>query len=710
MKSKVPIIFTLLSLLLLAPIMMRSQITLPAIIGNNMVLQQKQQVPLWGWYTPNKVITITLGWNNERLSAITEPDGEWHLTVKTPSAGGPYSIQINDTLLSNIMIGEVWLCSGQSNMQMSVCEAMDAEKEIKSAENPSLRLFTVSRQFSEIPKKNCYGHWLECSPENVEGFSAVAYYFGKELYQQLKVPIGLINASWGGTPAEAWTSNEILKSDKDLLVLLRRFEEKAMNSEPGVCPFDQNSPSALYNGMIAPLIPFRIRGVIWYQGEANVGEPLRYEVLFPAMIQNWRRVWRAGDFPFYYVQIAPYEYEIPLSGALLRDAQRKTLSLVNTGMVVTLDIGNPVDIHPVNKQAVGKRLSLLALAKDYGRSDIFWTGPVFSSMNVYEDKIRLDFQFTLNKLLARDGELKNFEIAGDNKIFVPANAMIRGSAVIVSAPQIKSPRAVRYAFHNTDEASLFSSNGLPAASFRTDNWPVNIEKTEINGILDTVQKDIIISMGCFLNPMEIRYTTDGNKPNRQSDLYTAPFHLKKSAILKASAFECETQSSYISSLDINYHLAFGKKPDIKYPYNAKYKAGESYALTDGLRGSTHFGDGNWQGYLFNDLEVVIDLEKQKKINKISVGFLQSVNDWIFFPQSIEIFVSENGQEYSSIGVNVPETALSSMPLQKHDFTFNLKGLKTRYIKVKATSIKVCPEGHPGQGSMAWMFVDEILVE
>jgi hexosaminidase len=281
---------------------------------------------------------------------------------------------------------------------------------------------------------------------------------------------------------------------------------------------------------------------------------------------------------------------------------------------------------------------------------------------------------------------------------------------LVSAPEIKAPLAVRYAFHNTDEASLMNSDNFPASSFRTDSWPLIVEATAINGVWDSKQEDFIISMNCMFNPLEIRYTNDGNEPNRHSDLYKEPFHLKNSAMLRARAFDGDAASTYISSLDIIYHLALGKKPELKYPYAEKYKASGSGALTDGMRGSKNFRDGNWQGYYAQNLEAIVDLGKEKKIHKVSVGFLQSLNDWIFFPKSVEIFISENGQDYSSVGLLTTNESLSNLPLEKNDFTLLIKGTKTRYILVKAVSMKVCPEGHPGEGEKAWLFADEIIVE
>jgi len=428
------------------------------------------------------------------------------------------------------------------------------------------------------------------------------------------------------------------------------------------------------------------------------------------MIQNWRTDWSIGDFPFYYVQIAPFDYEIPLSSAALRDAQRKTLKVNNTGMAVTVDIGDPEDIHPKDKLNVGKRLALMAFANNYGRQNITWSGPLYNSMNIENDRIRLDFMHATNGLVAKNGELRNFEIADKEQIFVPATAVIEGNSVIVSSRQITSPLAVRYAFNNIDEATLFNTEGLPASTFRTDSWPLNFEKTEIKGFLDVERQDYIISMNCVLNPMDIRYTTDGNEPNRHSELYKEPFHLKKSTMLRACAFNGETASTHISSLDIIYHLAFGRTPALKYPFSEKYKANGTSTLTDGIRGGKNFRDGNWQGYYFNDLEGMIDLGKEKKIGKISAGFFQSTDDWIFFPKNTEIYVSLNGQDFLSAGMLTPENPGTEQISGRNTYSLELNNIKARYILIKASSVKVCPQGHPGEGEKAWLFADEIIVE
>lgn len=481
-----------------------AQIKLPAVISDNMVLQQQTQAPIWGWADPAEKITVKAGWNKKAYKTTADKNGKWAVKIKTPKAGGPYDLTIageNSVTIKNVLIGEVWVCSGQSNMQWSMGKAENGKEHIAAANKPNIRLFTVSRAIAGEPKDDCEGNWSQCTPKTVAQFSAVAYFFGKHLQDELDIPIGLINTSWGGTPAEAWTRKEILEKDKDLIPILQRHEQWVENlpnvkkaypkelikwkekvkiaEEKGQkkpkklrIPSErhQTSPSSLYNAMISPLIPFSIKGAIWYQGEGNVSRAYQYRKLFPAMITNWRKDWKQGDFPFYYVQIAPFNYGKNPSQEL-REAQRLTLSLKNTGMAVTMDIGIPKDIHPTNKLDVGKRLALWALAKNYGKKDIIYSGPLYKSMKRQGDKIRLYFNHTGSGLLAKDGPLNNFTIAAKDGRFKAAQAQIDGNTILVSSPEIKRPVAVRFAWSNAAQPNLFNKEGLPASSFRTDNWP-----------------------------------------------------------------------------------------------------------------------------------------------------------------------------------------------------------------------------------------------
>lgn len=656
-----------------------NQIFMPSIFSDNMVLQQKSDVPIWGKARPNTKVKIKTTWKKS-AETIADKEGNWIVKIKTPKAGGPYEmkIQVGDSniVYKNILIGEVWLCSGQSNMEMPLQgwpprdTIWGASKEIPNATNPNIRFFTVSRAVSDKPENNCNGTWVESNPETASLFSATAYFFGKKLYEELKVPIGLIHSSWGGTPVEAWMSGkyisqvdqyktiveqldkskdeirklkewlsskpiidvskndaatrwqnldfqdsacssinfddsrwkemnlptnwektelgtfdgvvwfrkkieipetwinkelilelgpiddmdvtfvngikigsyetagywqtdrvytipaEIVK-DKNLTIAVRVIDNQGGGGIWGtpdkmkIHPKDSDSsnksdeiislatswkylplaeftdgkfyvfgyaneefnnrpklsidlsaytPTTLYNGMIAPLIPYRIKGVIWYQGESNTGNPELYKILFPLMIKNWREDWKQGNFPFYYVQIAPYNYGESTPSQKLREAQLQTLSVPKTGMVVTLDIGNPENIHPGNKKEVGERLALWALAKDYNKK-VVYSGPIYKSMKIVNDKIELTFDYADGGLVLKEknGE-NNFLIAGEDKIFKKAEVKVVGKKLIVFNSDVKNPVAVRYCWDNVSEGTLFNKAKLPASSFRTDNW------------------------------------------------------------------------------------------------------------------------------------------------------------------------------------------------------------------------------------------------
>jgi len=456
-----------------------AQVNFPSFISDNMVLQRETEAQIWGNSEPNSSVKISCSWDEIKYVTTANESGKWQIKVKTPVAGGPHSIQVNKINIENVMIGEVWICSGQSNMKMSLSQSENGKEELANAELPNIRLFYVARQLADKPQEDCYGKWEECSPESAKTFSAVAYYFGKKLYQELGVPIGLIHTSWGGSTAQAWVKQDILKADSDYDCYYDVEEQKELRAKPGIIPITHHSPSRLYNAMIHPLMPYRIKGVIWYQGESNQdycpGDPKRYEKLFPELIYSWRDEWKLGDFPFYYVQIAPFPRRITNVGALLRDAQRKSLNVPNTGMAVTLDIGDIQDIHPKNKKDVGQRLALWALAKDYGRTSLVYSGPLYKSLEIKGSKAIVSFDEIGSGLMSKDETLSGFEIAGKNKVFYPAKARIKGEAVMVWSDKIGKPVSVRYAFHNTSEASLFNKEGLPASSFRTDNWEVKIE-------------------------------------------------------------------------------------------------------------------------------------------------------------------------------------------------------------------------------------------
>lgn len=477
MKNSLVFIVVVISIFFQS-VTVKAQVSFPSFISDNMVLQRESEVPIWGIAKPNLKIGINCSWDsiNKYVTKANE-NGKWMLKVKTPKAGGPYIIQVNEQKIQNVLIGEVWICSGQSNMQAPMAQFAHDSNDIINANIPDIRLFYVARQIGELPQNDCYGNWISCTPEMVKSFSAVAYYFGKKLYEELHVPIGLIHTSWGGSTAQAWIKEDLLKADTSYDCYFIKEKQKAKKSKFGEVAVDQFSPSKLYNAMLHPLIPYCIKGVIWYQGESNVylfpNEFDRYSKLFPLLISSWRKEWKQGDFPFYYVQIAPFKQGSLREAASLRDVQRKTLNIKNTGMAVTLDIGDTTNIHPKNKLDVGNRLALWALAKNYGKSNLVYSGPLYKSLTVKSNTAIIIFTETGSGLQAKDGKLTNFEIAGEDKVFYKADAIIEGTTVLVSSGKVNKPVAVRYAFTNTSVASLFNKEGLPASSFRTDDWQVD---------------------------------------------------------------------------------------------------------------------------------------------------------------------------------------------------------------------------------------------
>jgi len=487
-----------------------ADVRLPAVIGDNMVLQRGEKVTIWGWADPGEEVTVGVSWSQMKWAVTAGEKGEWSFRMNSPKTGGPYKMTVNGKNkieIDNVMSGEVWVCSGQSNMAMSVQSSNNREEEIAAADYPNIRLFTVARKVAEKPLQDCQGSWSQCSPETVPGFSAAGYFFGRKLHQELNVPIGLIHTSWGGTPAEAWTRIEFLKADSDFEPILtrqadvvarypkaykeyeRKVEEwkkaaekaKADGGQPPRRPRaprgpdHPHSPAGLYNAMIAPLIPYGIQGAIWYQGESNAGRAYQYRKLFPTMITNWRKDWRQGNFPFLFVQLANFMATKPEPGesawAELREAQTMTLSLPNAGMATIIDIGEAKDIHPKNKQDVGKRLALWALAETYGK-DIVYSGPLYKSMKTEGGRIRLSFDHVGGGLVTRgDGELRGFAVAGADRKFVWADAEIDGNTVVVGSGKVAKPVAVRYGWADNPVCNLYNNEGLPAGPFRTDGWP-----------------------------------------------------------------------------------------------------------------------------------------------------------------------------------------------------------------------------------------------
>lgn len=486
-----------------------AEIRLPSVFGNHMILQADGPAPIWGTAEPGEKVQVAIA--GQSAAGRADKDGHWVAQLNGLKAGGPHTLTVRGRselrTITDVLIGEVWVCSGQSNMQWSVRQSGNPDEEIAAANHPQLRLFHLERETAEAPKQDCKGTWAVCTPESVADFSAVAYYFGREVQKLRGVPVGLIHTSWGGTAAEAWTSRPTLEAHPNLEPILSRWDgivaqypeasakfesdhaawEQARDaakaagsevpSEPRrpQGPADPNRPANLYNAMIAPIEGYGIRGAIWYQGESNAGRAYQYRELLPVMIADWRESWGQGRFPFLIVQLANFMERKDAPGdsswAELREAQSMTAAQPDNGLAVAIDIGDAADIHPKNKQDVGRRLAYAAERVAYGNKSFASSGPVYREHRVRGNEVEISFDHVHDGLEARGGALKGFAIAGDDYNFVWADARIDGERVIVSSPSVTAPVAVRYGWADNPECTLYNGAGLPASPFRTDDRP-----------------------------------------------------------------------------------------------------------------------------------------------------------------------------------------------------------------------------------------------
>ena len=499
---------------------LRAELKLPGVIGDHMVLQQQQANPIWGWDTPGTKVAVSFA--GQTYTATADDDGRWTLKLAPmPANATPQTLVVVGSIkreIQDVLVGEVWLCSGQSNMEMGIGAAQDGAKEIAAANFPNIRLLKVPKAWLPEPQTDQAGNWKPCTPENVAqggwaGFSAAGYFFGRELNRKLNVPVGLIDATWGGTRIESWTppegfaavptlsklSTAVALGEPQSEVHKQRLGRYLAETESWLTsarialsnatlvpampvyppellpPHDLQNSTALFNGMIYPLHPLAIRGAIWYQGEANMGEGMLYAEKMKALISGWRQIWNEGDFPFYFVQIAPYNYgNSPQQLPELWEAQTTAAGEIpNTGMAVINDIGNLKDIHPTNKQEVGRRLALLALAKTYDQKNLVYSGPTFHSLEIVDGTLKVKFDHADGGLVSRDGQpLSWFEIIdADTGGFVTAEAQIDGDTVVLSAPEVHHPVAMRFAWNQLAEPNLMNGAGLSAGAFRAGTVP-----------------------------------------------------------------------------------------------------------------------------------------------------------------------------------------------------------------------------------------------
>ncbi len=484
--------------LLLTAFSLQAAVKLPAVFSDHMVLQQGAPVRIWGAASPGEEVRVEF--QGQSVQAKAAESGKWSVYLRPLIAAGPLEMKVNDTVIRDVLVGEVWLSSGQSNMEFKLQQAVNHDEEIARANYPMIHLFQVKRAVADQPADDVVGSWQVCTPETIKTFSAVQYFFTRHLIEDLHVPMGMIESDWGGTPAQSWTSKEALAAEpglkyvgenwdavlakypdakKDWDQRVAAWETRAAQAKtagtpvpprPGAPqgPGHPNTPSGLWNGMIAPLVPYGIRGVIWYQGESNAGSDLdayNYRRLFATMIQDWRNRWGQGDFPFLFVQLA--NYKTNGRWPVLRESQNEVLRLANTGMAVIVDIGESRDIHPKNKQDVGLRLALAARAIAYGEP-VEYSGPVYRTMAPEGGAVRVYFTHAA-RMTGRGGtELKGFEIAGADGQFAPADARVEGSTIVLSSPSVPSPVSVRYGWADDPECNLVNQAGLPASPFRSE--------------------------------------------------------------------------------------------------------------------------------------------------------------------------------------------------------------------------------------------------
>lgn len=483
---------------------LRADVTLAPLFRDHAVLQRDKAVKVWGWAEPGEKVQVAFG--GQKVETVADAAGRWTTELAAmPASGESRDLTVtgkNTVVVKDVVVGEVWLCSGQSNMVWQVAKVMDAKKEMETSTYPLIRQFLVERTPMEKPADMVGGSWALSAPGAIRDFTAVGYFFAREMHQFLKVPVGIINSSWGGTPIESWLSQATLDGDPDFAPVAERWKQalteypalkakydadlakwteqeaaarakgeefkRSKPREPGGANSSQ-TPSALYNGMINPLAPYTLRGVLWYQGENNSGRSREYHKLFPTLITTWRARFEQPELPFFWVQLANFKQlkdETGLTWAYLREAQTSTLSLPHTGQAITIDIGNPDDIHPTNKQEVGRRLALIAKAKLFGQG-VEFSGPVLEKAERAGTSIKLTFSHAAGGLDLR-GEPLAFQVAGADKKFIPAKARLEGEALVVEAPEVVAPKFVRYAWVNSPEACLFNRDGLPAPPFEAE--------------------------------------------------------------------------------------------------------------------------------------------------------------------------------------------------------------------------------------------------
>jgi sialate O-acetylesterase len=674
-----------------------------------MVLQQYTWVNLWGRADPGEQVTVLTGWDNKEYSVLADVQGNWIIKLFSGMPGGPYTLTFSGTnriVLNDVMIGEVWVCSGQSNMEFSFMDLggwkyyPDVKRLADSVSLKNMRLCTIGHQVSRIPLDSAAASWETADTASILRFSATAFYFGLELEKRFHVPIGLIVSAWSGTPAESWTPEEYLKYTPGL--------ELYMNKQNGNV-FDAWSASSLFNGMIHPLRKYTIKGFIWYQGESNRLDYDHYDLLMGGLIRSWRKYWEQPELSFNFVQIAPFDYrDFPEASGFLREAQQKTLEVENTGMVVTLDIGDLLDIHPKNKREVGRRLALLAFARAYGQPlPGSFSGPVYWFSKIDGNHIQVYFKDT-DMLLGRPEGLTGFRIAGEDAVFKPAKARIEGGSVNVWSPGLPAPKYVRYAFLNTDTASFFDQWGLPAGSFRTDSIHVHYRQAGISAKPDQKTKGWMITFSCRDKNTALRYTTDGSIPVISSSLFTDTLRLNSPCTLTVRVFIGNAGSEVVSTLNLVKNEAMGVTTTFRHPPAKKY-SGNELTLTDGILGSEDYRDGRWIGIQGAEMELTQELEAPISAGTVSVNFLADTSSWIIPPEKLEILVKNEKGKWT-VCDKLSHGQVIRMREGKSVLRFSADVSKEplKGVRIKASHPRELPAQLPVKTGKSWFFTDEVL--
>lgn len=466
-------------LVVLSSLQINAKIKLPALFSDNMMLQQKSNAPIWGWAEKNANVVIKTSWDSKTYKVKTDASGKWKTELKTVSFGGPYTIEVSEgnekVTIKNVLLGEVWLCSGQSNMEMPLKgfqgqPVKNGNEIIVRSTNKNIRLITIPRATVLEPKDDFEGKWEEASPKSTSNFSATSWYFGSLLQEVLNIPVGLIHVSYGGSSMEAWMNKEMLKDFASAKIPTTKEE---LAKDPN------RVPTTLFNGMLSPVIGYGIKGCIWYQGESNYERASEYTALMKKMVSSWRTLWNQGDFPFYFAQIAPFnyasfhpkDYQEKYNSAYLREAQFKaSKEISNSAMVVLMDVGEENNIHPMDKEKGGNRLAFQALARTYEIEGFEFESPKFKSMEIKDGAVTVSFDDVTNGITSYEKEVTGFEIAGEDKVFYPAKTVVRRKSVVLTSDKVKKPVAVRYLWKDFAKAELFSAGSLPVSSFRTDEW------------------------------------------------------------------------------------------------------------------------------------------------------------------------------------------------------------------------------------------------